>query len=278
MFYHVLVEIDDFSKNNKVSYLYEFDHQSLDDIKEDILLPYSIEKRIYIDGRIINYKDIRRLKVFESSRWIDQIVDAAESVTFGAGFSFPKSRYSVMNEKYMSDVTKELLKSFKPSFINISSNAIKENNVIDNKKVFLVHGHDRIAELEVARFVESLGLEVIILHEQANGGTTLIQKIEKYSDVGFGIILYTPCDVGGLPDGELSPRARQNVIFEHGYLIGKLGRDRVAALVKSNIENPSDINGMVYIPYDDNNGWNLALIKELTEAGYDINTQTLFKK
>ena len=94
----------------------------------------------------------------------------------------------------------------------------------NKSQVFIVHGHDEIAKLEMADFIESLGLEPIILHMQASSGRTIIEKIEYYSNVGFGVVLYTPCDVGskvGALNG--SYRARQNVVFEHGYLIGKLG-------------------------------------------------------
>ncbi|WP_254520366.1 TIR domain-containing protein [Bacillus cereus] len=83
-------------------------------------------------------------------------------------------------------------------------------------------------------------MKPIILHEQASGGTTIIEKIENNTDVGFGIVLYTACDLGKAKNDELQKRARQNVVFEHGYLIAKLGRSNVCALVKDNIEKPND--------------------------------------
>jgi len=143
--------------------------------------------------------------------------------------------------------------------------------IFNTSQVFIVHGHDEIAKLEMADFINSLGLEAIILHMQANSGLTIIEKIERYSNVGFGVILYTPCDVGakaGSLNGKY--RARQNVVFEHGYLIGKLGRSRVAAVVKNEVETPTDINGIVYIPMDDNGKWKKDLIKELIIVGYSI--------
>lgn len=99
----------------------------------------------------------------------------------------------------------------------------------NTQQVFIVHGHDDIAKLEMAAFVKSLGLEPIILHLQASSGRTIIEKIEHYSNVGFGVWCYMLCDVGAKVGGPSSAyRARQNVVFEHGYLIGKLGRPRVA--------------------------------------------------
>jgi predicted nucleotide-binding protein len=139
-------------------------------------------------------------------------------------------------------------------------------------EVFIVHGHDELAKNKTARFIEKLGLTPIILHEQASGSKTIIEKIEAYSNVGFGIILYTPCDIGAKKEEnpELKNRARQNVIFEHGFLIGKIGRQNVCALVKGEIETPNDISGVVYIKMDDDDAWHIKIAKELRNSGYEI--------
>lgn len=144
---------------------------------------------------------------------------------------------------------------------------------LNNRQVFIVHGHDEIAKLDMAKFIKNLGLEPIILHEQASSGKTIIEKIEAYSDVGFAVVLYTPCDIGGKISKEISlkSRARQNVVFEHGYLIGKLGRSRVSALVKGTVETPNDISGIVYINLDEQGEWKTELVKEINTAGYNIN-------
>lgn len=148
---------------------------------------------------------------------------------------------------------------------------------LNNKRVFIVHGHNELIKINTARFIEKLGLEAIILHEQANKGMTIIEKIEANTDVGFAIVLYTDDDKGNTKvaaeKGELHPRARQNVIFEHGYLIAKLTRSRVVPLVSGRVELPSDIQGMVYI--DDTN-WQLEVAKEMKSVGYDIDMNKLF--
>lgn len=148
---------------------------------------------------------------------------------------------------------------------------------IDSSKVFIVHGHDNETKIDTARFIEKLGLEAVILHEQASSGNTIIEKIEEYTNVGFGIVLYTPCDVGANKDEEvnLKKRARQNVVFEHGYLIGKLGRKRVCALVKDELELPNDISGVVYVQKDKNEAWKLSIAKEMKQVGYDIDLNKL---
>lgn len=153
--------------------------------------------------------------------------------------------------------------------INSMSNP---NRAISNK-IFIVHGHDDVAKIDTARTLEKAGFEAIILHEQADGGLTIIEKIEKYSDVDFAVVLYTECDIGRAKDTPIDQeqyRARQNVVFEHGYLIGKLGRDKVCALVKGNVETPGDISGVVYTPIDNAGAWKYQLFKNIKEAGLDI--------
>jgi len=152
----------------------------------------------------------------------------------------------------------------------------KEKDMIKVKnKVFIVHGHDNETKQEVARFIEKIGLQTIILHEQADNGMTIIEKIEYYTnEANFVIVLYTPCDKGrGALETKIKARdrARQNVVFEHGYLMAKIGRKNVCALVKGEIETPSDIDGVVYTSLDSVGGWKSKLLTELKSCGYKVN-------
>lgn len=155
----------------------------------------------------------------------------------------------------------------------------KENKAISkiSDKVFIVHGRDNETKETVARFVEKLGLTPIILHEQPNGGKTIIEKFGTFSEVGFAIILLTPDDKGYLASDSdaIKSRARQNVIFEQGYFIGKLGRERVVALVRGDIELPSDVSGIMYVGIDDYGAWKLYLAKEMKNLGYAIDLNLL---
>lgn len=144
-----------------------------------------------------------------------------------------------------------------------------------SNRVFVVHGRDNEKKEACARTLERMGFEAVILHEQANKGKTIIEKFEEYSDVGFAVVLMTPDDVGGLRDEKPQNRARQNVVFELGYFIGKLGRDRVMALVDGNIEIPTDISGVVYTGFDPQGFWKIALAKELKNAGYSVDMNLL---
>jgi predicted nucleotide-binding protein len=148
-----------------------------------------------------------------------------------------------------------------------------DRQVTSNKhKVFIVHGHDVALLNQVARFLEKLNLEPIILFEQPGKGKTIIEKLETNSDTGFAIVLLTPDDLGKRANdpGDTQPRARQNVVFELGYFIGKLNRSNVVALYHESVELPSDYRGIEYIKIDVESGWKLKLAKEMKAAGLDI--------
>lgn len=141
-------------------------------------------------------------------------------------------------------------------------------------KVFIVHGHDNALKQEIARMIEKQGITAIILSEQANSGDTVIEKIEKNSDVSAAICLFTEDDLGKSKSEEiLNSRARQNVIFEAGYFIGKLGRKRVVLLAKGKIEMPSDLAGVVYTS---EKNWEFEVLKELKTMGYNIDMNKFY--
>ena len=140
-----------------------------------------------------------------------------------------------------------------------------------DRKIFLVHGHDEGARESAARFLEKIGFKAIILHEQANQGRTVIEMVEHHGDVGFAVVLLTPDDEGAKRGEQPKLRARQNVVAELGYFIGRLGRERVCALKRGDVEIPSDFSGVVYTLFDDAGGWRTALATELEAAGYEIN-------
>ena len=165
---------------------------------------------------------------------------------------------------------------------------VSEKKAGDKKKVFIVHGHNDSLKIEVARTVEQMGLKAIILHEQEDFGDTIIQKFENNaSDIGFAIVLLTSDDLGiskkdierenkekGFK-AEYHPRARQNVVFEMGYFIGKLDRSHVAELLETGVEKPGDLDGTLYIPVDSEGMWKVKLAKRLKSVGYLINLDAI---
>lgn len=150
----------------------------------------------------------------------------------------------------------------------------------NSNKIFIVHGHNEEMKQSVARTIEKLDLQPIILHEQANKGRTIIQKFMDHSDVGFAIILLSSDDYGFSKKGnpkDAKPRARQNVILELGFFLGKLGSDRVIAIFEQidNFEIPSDYDGVIFLPYDETGRWKFDIIKELKVLNYNVDANKI---
>lgn len=145
----------------------------------------------------------------------------------------------------------------------------KRKKMIINNKVFIVHGHNELLKEQMSNWLYSLELEPIVLHKQANGGTkSIIDKIERYSDVCCAIVLLSADDMGkGEKEKNYKKRARQNVIFEAGYFIGKLTSERVILLYEEGVELPGDLGGCIYILADDKGGWKELIRTEFNEMG-----------
>jgi len=138
-------------------------------------------------------------------------------------------------------------------------------------KAFIVHGHDKAALHQVARFLQELDIEPIILMEEAHKGRTLIEKLEQNSDAQYAVILCTPDDLGRAKDeSELKPRARQNVVLELGYFIGALGRSRICVLYAEGVDMPTDVHGVGYHDLDVKGAWKLRLAQEMRAAGLRV--------
>jgi predicted nucleotide-binding protein len=247
-------------------------------------------------GRQIVSADIRSEEALEQARaafytWSDynvellrRIFSTAEiaedyNVSVGAGWVIGQQWYEEI-DGFRKDVQFRLrrLESISerleliPVADTISATDEVRPTATMSERVFVVHGHDEAAREKVARFLERLGLSPVILHEQPNAGRTIIEKFENYADVGFAVVLLTPDDLGAAKASkpDLMPRARQNVIFELGFFVGKLGRNRVCALHAGGIELPSDIHGVVYVDFDSGGAWRLNVAKELREAGFSV--------
>lgn len=274
MYYQVLIETKEKGGKDKDNRQYfELDKTELQEIKEDIIIPYLENKKFQFNGYFLEYNDIVRVVVKETEKTSKEYPrHIINNHSLGIMMSIsPKD--IVSDDEYTKDITKEVFDDAKRQIkLGYTSKPIMKTMELDKSKVFIVHGYDDLAKIEVARFIEKLELTAIILHEQASSGKTIIEKIEEFSNVGFGIVLYTPCDVGSKKGDEknLKSRARQNVVFEHGYLIGKIGRKNVCALVKNKVEPPNDISGVVYIRMDDQEAWKVGLVKEMRNSGYKI--------
>lgn len=270
-YYHVKVEYGDAS-SQKDRKAYGFDFTDLEEVKCEIVKPFLLNKPFLVDGAQVD-GSVRLLKVFESQYPIDTCVELVNRKTPPNVVVFFSKEDILPEEDYVADITKDVIKSVKTALTatdEAKASSVKPTKN-DSREVFVVHGHDNGARESVEAFLRSLELVPIVLFEQENKGQTIIEKIEAHSNVSYALVLYTPCDLGRAnEDDNLKYRARQNVVFEHGYLMACLGRDRITALVKGDVETPGDLGGMVYIAMDPNNAWKYKVAKELSSAGIDV--------
>lgn len=197
-------------------------------------------------------------------------------------------RLSADQVDYFLESLSEMINGFMPSsgstqvedtFIedDFWNNITTDNTMSEKKKVFIVHGHNsRIREL-VELLITQLGFEPIVLFKEASKSQTIIEKIESESkQCCYAIVLYTKCDEGRVMGAaNLQPRARQNVVFEHGYMCAKLGRDHVCALMEDGVEQPGDLSGIIYLPYDVNGSWRHEIAKEMRAVGLDADANLI---
>ena len=244
-----------------------------EDVVEAFVDKYKMGEPIIINGRTVYPGSLRRLQIWQNALSSSQVraeyEKHQESMARQGILSFSGINH-IGIAKSGTDVTDTYLKGppgYGKDVAKLRGSAAVESRMDPaGSRIFLVHGHDDSARETVARFLERLGLEVIILHEQPNHGRTIIEKFEKYSDVSFAVVLLTADDKGCSVRDEaagLNLRARQNVVFELGFFIGKLGRERVCALHKGTLELPSDYSGIVYVSMD--GSWKLDLAKEIKQ-------------
>ncbi|MDD4938465.1 MAG: nucleotide-binding protein [Candidatus Shapirobacteria bacterium] len=215
----------------------------------------------------------------ESSKYLDDlnkirfspsVYPAEESYYMKAwsnGITQLKNLYNTMSEEV------SIFGSENDTLTIKDENNIQKPKQKNTEKVFVVHGHNNGIKNEVARYLEKLELTTVILHERPNSGKTIVEKFEdESSQTDFAVILLTADDQGSeISDSQtLKLRARQNVIFEFGYFMGKMGRSKVVALVEDGVEIPSDYSGVVYIQIDRSGAWKLELAKELKTAGLKV--------
>lgn len=211
-----------------------------------------------LDTLIQNVPSTNKENIDDFAEWLYQVKKTAQEYGSSDLLGLVKNAELFINYETRR---KEFRSKILPRLKDLRRNM---NYMNDHPAIFIVHGHDDALKSEVARTIEKLGFEAVILHEQANRGKTIIEKLESEIDrVKFGIVLYTADDDGA--NGE--KRARQNVVFEHGFLIGRLGRERVCVIMDDNVEKPSDSDGLVYIPRAN---WKYALVDELKAAGLDV--------
>lgn len=226
----------------------------------------------FIEGTKYWISNLFEIKIFniESKEKTEEILTHYERQGVYISGRFTKGK--VLALKFLKLHFEDVTSSFFPNHFDadkLEQKKKRKKRNTDFSSVFIIHGHDSAMLESTARFIERLEIKPIILHEQPNKGKTIIEKFEEYSNTAASICLLSPDDKCISADEE-SFRARQNVIFEMGYFIGKIGRENVISLFRQEVEIPSDYSGVIYIKYDKTSAWKLLLSKELKTIGFEI--------
>jgi len=265
-YWHCHVELAGDSKKKDRSAV--FNDLTFDELSQQIITPWHSGRAFTVDGMVIkNIDDIQKIKITNTPQPKSHYAEQHNYRMRGSGIADLATDRRLLPLSSGKDYTHDLL--FKEQEIKNTKGSVISRN---SNNVFIVHGHDEQAKESSARFIEKLGLNAVILHEQANEGQTIIEKLEKHTDAAYAVVLFTPDDVGAssASPGNLQPRARQNVLVELGYMAAKIGRNRVCVLRKGNVEIPSDFLGVLYIDIDAAGAWRLTLAKELKVAGLKV--------
>jgi predicted nucleotide-binding protein len=281
-YYHVYIDRDsdeaeetDFSKEQ---------------LMKHIVKPYSQRKEFMCRGSIIDPYDVTTIRIIETEQPSSKLLPEIKAERGMLAQVLVHVSDVLLLEGKGRDVTREFIKTKEARQKKI---ARKKTLVPLSKNVFIVHGKDQKPMEELKAMLKEFGLNPIVLHEQPSGSMTIVEKLEKYSDVGYVFVLLTPDDAlvptiefkVDEKHGTITPtyiynpppifRARQNVILEFGFFVAKVGRNKVCCLYKENTQLPydlpSDMHGIVYISFKESISEKKdMIIKELREADYEI--------
>jgi len=212
IYYHIVIETFDKDKNDNFRKIIEYDQTDIELVKKEILFPYLSKNEIFVDGAYLKNNQIRSLKIRKTELNASEITQIANDNLPRNYLGFLAKENVISGDRYTTDITRKLMSQFNNNE-NTMQNGPKK--ITSNNKIFIVHGHNNEVKNEMYLFLKKAGLEPIVLHEQASSSKTIIEKIEAFGDVGYAVVLYTPCDIGSenneKPD--LKTRARQNVVF-----------------------------------------------------------------
>jgi predicted nucleotide-binding protein len=285
-FFHVAVE----GRSQEAGPRYDFNYNEVD-LMELVVKPYHNGNSFFLDREIVDPFEIKPPRIFrtiialqplrdeggEYHLSLEELKQVVKAIMAGEEGHLGRRADHVREKLSIEEVTRSYIRyppqrgGVRPAVRPEAAEAAREpTRKYDRKKIFIVHGHDETSKYQLAEVIRELGLEPVILHTKANAGRTIIEKFEEHSaNIGYAFVLLTPDDVGGTSKDNLEPRARQNVILELGYFMGKLRRERVCCIYKGDLDPPCDIKGVAYYPYqnsvDECYG---GIAKELREAEY----------
>jgi len=238
--------------------------------KEDFSNEFWGSYEEYLNKYNVLLKDLQTLGFYKELKFIEHVPLSDQS--FDSGFS--KHEQAKLRE--ITNASQVLLRKVK-LLLSPPKSDTRLNSQVRSNKIIVVHGQDNEMKTDVTQTLQKLDLEPIIIHEKPSSEQNIIEKISDYAHVSFAVVLVSPDDQASpkeTPD-ETKYRAKQNVIFELGYFLGRLGKQNVIAIYrkKKDFEIPNNYTGVLWIEYK--TGWYFELIKELKACNFDVDANKL---
>jgi len=268
MFYHARLTLKPEDRKSSPTDALELD-LAYEDLISKIAAPYFEGQTFFCGGKVIDPKRVQDLHFNETTQSSKELLPFIRAERRNSNvIVFIPDEWDVTTKG--TDITRGVLDEARGRLKKRNSEQ-SVNGPKTNDRIFVVHGHDITAVDQIELLLRRWGLEPIILRDKPSMGLTVIEKVEAYTEVGYAVVLLTPEDLGGGSRDSLVPRARQNVVFEWGYLMAKLGRDRVACVYRKGVELPSDLHGIVRVEFDKDIRESAEEIRrELVAAGFRL--------
>jgi len=257
--YHVYVECE--KDKDKTGLRFNLAEEEL---MRTFVLPFNEGKPFWFCGKLLSPTKVDRAVIFWSSEDCNRLV-----LPSGEGIASCKDKKRVIEDVCLGKVVGVHLctEKFLPQTVKAGAHSASLGMVVGRRWVHIIHGKDEAMKQTVAKTLEVLRLEPVILHEQPNQGRNLLGEFSEYSDVVFAVVLLSPDDASAP-----APKASPNVVLELGFFLGKLGPKRVLPIYREtkNFDLPPNIAGADYVKFDVEGTWKFKLAKALQDSGFAV--------
>jgi predicted nucleotide-binding protein len=140
------------------------------------------------------------------------------------------------------------------------------------RRILVVPGSDQLVNDEVLAFLSSVSAEIVKKDDDRRRGESLLDHLNRCGAMDFAVVILA-ADFFFYPRTQKPDSARlmaaQEIVFQMGYLVAKLGRERVVILYQESdhFRRPTDYFDIYYVPVTSNAVWKTDLAKRLKACG-----------
>ena len=274
--YHIYVE---YAEPEKSGVRFNVSQEELD---RTFATPFAAGQPFWFMGRLLNPIKVNKIVLFWSHATADKLLLPNQENLIAAKDKKYLIESIVKGKVKGAYVCTEKFLPITPKNRSLSQSATSASGNL-SRRIIVVSGADREMKQALTGALTKLSLMPLVMCEEPNQGKKIVENFSRdYADVGFAVVLLSPDDFAYATNEVATKRKlrpQQDVVFELGFLLGKLGKDNVIVFWREcvNFESPIDLEGMKVTAFDDQDSWKLALIRELTNCGYTVNADRILK-